>query len=282
MADDDAVTFREEVNDAVTTLREEVKREVVASRDMCEHCFDALLHELSSSRSTHGTTHGNKGNKRKMSFLRPNNRKIPAVDCPLFVTWKKLGRTRPATMPCDEKNDAPKVYEDSDYELRGCIGTLAPRPLDSALAEFALTSAFHDVRFDPIALIEVPRLKLAVSLLVGFSPCRDCLDWVPGLHGIIIKFHGDSTKRSFSATYLPEVAVEQGWSQREAVLSLVRKAGYYGTVTEDLLSRIHCTRYQSSKRSMTYQEYELVKGEELPYVVEEVIRKRNSESCINL
>ncbi|EJK52512.1 hypothetical protein THAOC_28198, partial [Thalassiosira oceanica] len=90
MADDDAVTFREEVNDGATTFREEVKREVVASRDMCEHCFDALLHELSSSRSTHGTTHGNKGNKRKMSFLRPNNRKIPAVDCPLFVTWKKL------------------------------------------------------------------------------------------------------------------------------------------------------------------------------------------------
>ena len=254
-----------------------VKREVVASRDMCEYCFDALLHELSPSR-TNGVARGSK----RMSFPRTNNRKIPAVECPLFVTWKKLGN-RSAAISTDG-NVSPEFCEDSDYDLRGCIGSLGPRPLDSALAEFALTSAFHDVRFDPIALMEVPRLKLAVSLLVRFSPCRDCLDWVPGLHGIIIKFtDGDSTKkRSFSATYLPEVAKEQNWNQREAVLSLVRKAGYCGTITEDLLSRIQCTRYESSKQSLTYQEYAKLKGEELPFGVEEAIRKRHSEPCINL
>jgi len=268
------------LDDTAPHQEEEVEAvEVMASREMCEHCFDALLQELSSSRST-------QGNKRKISLLRrPDDRKIPDVDCPLFVTWKKL-RTRSAIISCDE-NQTPQVYEDSDYDLRGCIGTLAPRPLESALVEFALTSAFHDVRFDPIAMIEVPHLKLAVSLLVGFSPCRDCLDWVPGLHGIIIKFHGNSTKRGspFSATYLPEVAKEQNWSQREAVMSLVRKAGYNGTITEDLLSRIECTRYQSSKQSMTYTEYAQSRGgldPSLDYGVEEAIRKRTSRPCINL
>jgi len=58
-----------------------------------------------------------------------------------------------------------------------------------------------------------------------------------------------------SATFLPEVAQQQGWTQNETIAQLVRKAGYHGELTADLLAAIHCTRYQSSKHRLTYDAY---------------------------
>ncbi|KAL7493906.1 hypothetical protein ACHAWT_003236 [Skeletonema menzelii] len=142
------------------------------------------------------------------------------------------------------------------YELRGCIGTLAPRQLQHALSEFAITSALHDHRFDPISLHELPLLRVGVSLLVKYEECQNCLDWVVGVHGIIIKFGGTMEQQQhYSATFLPEVAKEQSWTTKETVVALIRKAGYRGTVTNDLLSKIQCTRYQSSKCRVSYSEY---------------------------
>ena len=58
-----------------------------------------------------------------------------------------------------------------------------------------------------------------------------------------------------SATYLPEVAFEQGWTQERTVESLVRKAGFNGVISVDLLCEIKCVRYQSSKQKLTYSNY---------------------------
>ncbi len=46
-----------------------------------------------------------------------------------------------------------------------------------------------------------------------------------------------------------------GWSQEHTIQELVRKAGYAGRVTKDLVATIACTRYQSSKAGMTFHEY---------------------------
>ena len=149
-------------------------------------------------------------------------------------------------------------YDDSKYDLRGCIGTLAPKSLQHSLSDFALTSALHDHRFDPIELHEIPYLKVGVSLLVKYETCSDCYDWEVGIHGIIIRFSIESSShrtKSYNATYLPEIAFEQQWTQQETVVSLIRKAGYRGVITEKLLQGVHCTRYQSSKYQLTYQEY---------------------------
>lgn len=150
-------------------------------------------------------------------------------------------------------------YDESNYDLRGCIGSLSPKSLQQSLSDFALTSALHDQRFDPIELHEIPYLKVGVSLLVKYETCSDCFDWEVGVHGIIIKFSIESSSshrtKSYNATYLPEIAHEQQWTQQETVLSLIRKAGYRGVITEVLLQGIHCTRYQSSKFQLTYQEY---------------------------
>jgi AMMECR1 domain-containing protein len=47
-----------------------------------------------------------------------------------------------------------------------------------------------------------------------------------GKHGIIIEFIVG--QQSYSATYLPEVASDQGWTCEEAIISLIKKAGHKG------------------------------------------------------
>lgn len=210
----------------------------------------------------------------------------PSVDCPLFVTWSKLRSNHPPLLSevsstsgistpastttasssnITDDNDTSKhtqqqqQFDEADYNLRGCIGTLAPKSLKTALSEFAITSALHDNRFDPIAEQELPFLRVGVSLLVKYEECKHCFDWDVGVHGIIIKFESLNKRGAYSATYLPEVAHEQQWSQQEAVVTLVRKAGFRGVITDDMLDQISCTRYQSSKYRVSYQEYVMVR-----------------------
>ncbi|XP_077641695.1 AMMECR1-like protein isoform X2 [Lonchura striata] len=106
---------------------------------------------------------------------------------PLFVTWK-TGR---------------------DKRLRGCIGTFSAMNLHSGLREYTLTSALKDSRFPPLTREELPKLFCSVSLLTNFEDASDYLDWEVGIHGIRIEFINEKgVKRT--ATYLPEVAKEQG------------------------------------------------------------------------
>ena len=73
------------------------------------------------------------------------------------------------------------------------------------------------------------------------------------MHGIQIEFtQGSSTK---TATYLPEVAAEQGWTKIQAIDSLLRKGGYKDRITEHFRRTLKVTRYQSEKYSLTYDEY---------------------------
>ncbi|GMH90845.1 hypothetical protein TL16_g11884, partial [Triparma laevis f. inornata] len=117
-----------------------------------------------------------------------------------------------------------------------------------------MTSALRDRRFSPIELSELPTLRCSVSLLVEYEDCNDCYDWIVGTHGIIISFQ-NSRCQTFSATYLPEVALEHNMTKEYAVESLVRKAGYNKPITQSLLSSIKTTRYQSSKCKVTYDEW---------------------------
>lgn len=80
------------------------------------------------------------------------------------------------------------------------------------------------------------------------------MDWVLGVHGIRIEFVTErGSKRS--ATYLPQVATEQGWDMTETIDSLLRKGGYRGNITPEVRRNIHLTRYQSQEIHMSYQDY---------------------------
>ena len=86
---------------------------------------------------------------------------------------------------------------------------------------------------------------------MAFTPCSDPLDWDLGTHGIRATFvyHG----KRYSATYLPDVAVEQGWSKEETIVSLMRKAGWTGRSSEwKKVSNLRCERYQGKKASIGY------------------------------
>jgi len=151
---------------------------------------------------------------------------------PLFVTWK-IGK---------------------DFRLRGCMGTFNALHLHSGLREYAVTSAFKDSRFPPISRDEFSKLYVSVSILRHFEDGTDFLDWQVGVHGIRIEFLNErGSKRT--ATYLPEVAPEQGWNQTQTIDSLLRKGGFKGAVTPDVRANIKLTRYQSEKISVTYQDY---------------------------
>ena len=163
-----------------------------------------------------------------------------SVKHPLFVTWKKYSARH------------------KDYDLRGCIGYLSPIPL-SKLKQYALTSALKDHRFPPMQPEEMKHLHCGVSLLVNYEEGKAWNDFEIGKHGIIIEF-GFTNGDHYNATYLPEVAKEQGWDHKQTIDTLIRKAGYRGKITSQLRDAISLTRYQSSKAGLTYDEWRAMRG----------------------
>ncbi|CAI7569410.1 uncharacterized protein N7487_005084 [Penicillium crustosum] len=177
---------------------------------------------------------------------------------PLFVTWNTLSRS-------------------GHKSLRGCIGTFEGQELAAGLKSYALTSAFDDTRFEPIPKSLLPSLSCSLTLLGSFEPCTNALDWSLGTHGLRISFIHRG--RRYGATYLPDVAVEQGWTKEETVESLMRKAGWDGggstarrllrgaaggnssaTKPWDQVSDFRTVRYQGLKASASYAEWQEWRG----------------------
>lgn len=158
----------------------------------------------------------------------------PITESPLFITWNTLSTRH-------------------GHNLRGCIGTFEPQELEDGLSSYALTSALHDTRFSPISARELPSLQVVVTLLTHFEDADDSMDWELGKHGIRISFyyHG----RRYGATYLPDVATEQGWTKEETIVSLMRKAGWVGRKDKWREVELKVVRYQGRKESLDYAEY---------------------------
>jgi AMME syndrome candidate gene 1 protein len=112
------------------------------------------------------------------------------------------------------------------------------------------------------------RFELAncsVSLLIEFENCEDPLDWTRGVHGIRISFPhpGSPLRRRFSATYLPDVCTDQGWTKEECLESLMRKAGYDPSVNRGSkgnggwrsVKGLKVERYRALKGRIMHGEY---------------------------
>ncbi|XP_060598922.1 nuclear protein AMMECR1-like [Ruditapes philippinarum] len=166
------------------------------------------------------------------SYEPPRTPSFTNESYPLFVTWK-LGK---------------------DKRLRGCIGTFSATNLQCGLREYAVTSAMRDSRFSPITKEEFPRLHCSVSILTHFEDARDYLDWEVGTNGVRIEFINEKGHKK-TATYLPEVAVEQGWDRVQTIDSLLRKGGYKGPLSNDIRRSIRLTRYRSEKITCSYSDY---------------------------
>ncbi|KAJ1645643.1 hypothetical protein LPJ64_002804 [Coemansia asiatica] len=197
-----------------------------ATKEHCRFCFDVLIAHLTGKKSPADV----------QAWF------DTTIEYPLFVTWDKYSS------------------RDGEPRLRGCIGNFSPMELTSGLREYALTSALHDTRFRPIRLKEVSFLSCTVSLLTDFEKTKDCMDWEVGKHGVWIEFKDDRGERR-TATFLPQVAVEQGWSKVETIDHLLRKGGYHGMIDEHVYESISLTRYQSQKAELSYDDYEAMGSE---------------------
>lgn len=107
-----------------------------------------------------------------------------------------------------------------DGRLRGCIGEIQPRrALRLAVIEQALNAAFRDPRFPPLEQPELPHLHLDLTALHPPRPVSSWQEIVLGRDGIILRKDGRS------ATFLPQVAPEQGWDLATTLSHLASKAG---------------------------------------------------------
>ncbi|KAI1075986.1 AMMECR1 domain-containing protein [Whalleya microplaca] len=158
------------------------------------------------------------------------------TESPLFVTWNRLDYPKPG-----------------DVSLRGCIGTFQSEELGKGLADYAETSAFNDTRFPPIKKSELPSLEVAVTLLTDFEDCEDAMDWELGVHGIRISFTDGG--RRYGATYLPDVALEQGWTKEETMVSLMYKAGWRGREDKWQEIDLKVRRYQGKKEKLPHPKF---------------------------
>ncbi|KAF2835844.1 hypothetical protein M501DRAFT_1007684 [Patellaria atrata CBS 101060] len=153
---------------------------------------------------------------------------------PLFVTWNTISRN-------------------GNKSLRGCIGTFDNQELSDGLKSYALTAAFDDHRFMPISARELPTLECGVTLLTDFETASNPMDWEIGKHGLRISFHHHG--RRFGATYLPDVAREQGWTKEETIVSLMRKANWNGRREDWRKVDLNVVRYQGDRETMEYREW---------------------------
>ncbi len=106
-------------------------------------------------------------------------------------------------------------------ELRGCIGRInASEALFETVRQMSAAAAFNDSRFEPLALSEYEKISIEISVLSPLRKVESVEEIIVGKHGVMLKF----TDRT--ATFLPQVALEQGWDRDEFLGRLSRdKAG---------------------------------------------------------
>jgi len=108
-------------------------------------------------------------------------------------------------------------------ELRGCVGSLEARQeLWKDVVENSINAAFNDSRFPELALEELKKIKIEISVLsipkkISFANLEEFKKKISG-KGVIIK------KGWNSATYLPQVW-EDISDKEEFLSSLCQKAG---------------------------------------------------------
>ncbi|MDP4173363.1 MAG: AmmeMemoRadiSam system protein B [Bacteroidota bacterium] len=105
-------------------------------------------------------------------------------------------------------------------ELRGCIGHMAEDiPIYATIGSMTLNAAFKDNRFDPLSPVELPKIRIEISVLTPFRRIGSADDIQLGRDGVLLK------KGNYQAVFLPQVATETGWNKQTFLDQLSLKAG---------------------------------------------------------
>ncbi|MCX7031607.1 MAG: AmmeMemoRadiSam system protein B [Spirochaetes bacterium] len=143
--------------------------------------------------------------------------------------YLKTGKRSASTAPAGNAHLGERrgcfvtLYERSEagLQLHGCIGMHeSALPLVQLVPEMALASAFEDPRFPPLTAGELRTLTIEISVYrTGVVPIASPDEFVVGEQGIILRVG------AAEATFLPQVATEQGWDRRATFENLCHKAG---------------------------------------------------------
>lgn len=239
VADDDAATTGAAKPSKPAKKLPALRRLVGSSSSSSTSSSSSLQSPESASGSSSSTSLSANTSATSVAGGAPEPVTDPDAEYPLFVTWNKAAGSG------------------DEYHLRGCIGTFEAQPLADGLSSYAVIAALHDSRFSRVSARELPSLQVAVTLLTDFEDADDILDWELGTHGIRIAFQWDG--RRHGATYLPDVATEQGWTKEQTLVSLMRKAGWEGRrdrwrEVADAGS-MKVVRYRGDKEQLVYDEY---------------------------
>jgi len=128
--------------------------------------------------------------------------------------------------------------------LRGCIGNLqASESVKEGVKRNALSAAFHDSRFSPLAADEFSEIEIDISVLnqaqvLEYNDAQDLVSKLqPGIDGVIL------TLGTARATFLPQV-----WDQLPTVEQflghLCRKAGLVESAWQNSSPRIETYQVQ--------------------------------------
>jgi AmmeMemoRadiSam system protein A len=105
-------------------------------------------------------------------------------------------------------------------ELRGCIGYPLPlKPLLEIIADVAVSAATRDFRFKPLAVEELEKTRIEISVLTLPKAVKNVQEIKIGEHGIII------SKGSRTGLLLPQVPVEWNWDLKTYLRHGCLKAG---------------------------------------------------------
>ncbi len=136
-----------------------------------------------------------------------------------YVRYRKVPEVKPLTGPLAEKRGV-FVTLHRRGELRGCIGYVEPvKPLYLATRDMAISAATEDPRFPPVRPEELSEIDIEITVLSPLQRIYDPKSVVVGKHGLVVR------KGFYSGLLLPQVPVEQGWSQKEFLEFTCRKAG---------------------------------------------------------
>ncbi|MCG2706731.1 MAG: AmmeMemoRadiSam system protein B [Candidatus Omnitrophica bacterium] len=148
-------------------------------------------------------------------------------------TGKKLEVSEADPGLCKEMGAFVTLHKQG--QLRGCIGHLiGNKPLYLTVRDMAIESAVGDPRFTPVEENELKDIDIEISVL---SPLQriDSSDKIQlGMHGVLVR------QGLRSGVFLPQVAIETGWSKEEFLSNLcAHKAGISPDAWKDTSTEIY-------------------------------------------
>ncbi len=147
-------------------------------------------------------------------------------------TGKKLELTE--TDPLLLKEMGAFVTLRKHGELRGCIGNLVgQQPLYLTVRDMAVEAAIDDPRFSPLKQGELKDIDIEISALSPLKRIASADEIKMGIDGVLLR-------RGFnSGVFLPQVAIETGWSKEDFLSNLCHKAGLPATSWKDKTTEIN-------------------------------------------